>query len=162
MRIFKTDLIKVSISLILAMGALMLFAPNRALAQIGPRNIIIMISDGCGYDHIDAASIYQHGRTGAQVYQQFLIQYGMSTYMSGGRYDPDRAWTQFSYVQSGATDSAASSRDHFRAPSMTLKRVPDMVLMDTSLFSGPMILKLVVIVLSEPAELATGQAALST
>ena len=69
----------------------------------------MMISDGCGYNHVDAASIYQHGKTDAQIYHLFPIQYGLSTYMSGGRYDPDRVWSQFTYVQSGYTDSAASA-----------------------------------------------------
>ena len=72
-----------------------IFAMNGFSADWGPRNIIVMISDGCGYNHVDAASIYQHGTTGAQVYHQFPIQFGMSTYMAGGSYDPARAWSLF-------------------------------------------------------------------
>ncbi len=109
MRRFKNDLIKVAVCIAFAIGALMVFAVDGRSADWGPRNIIVMISDGCGYNHVDATSMYQHGTTGAQVYHQFPIQFGMSTYMSGGRYDPERAWSQFNYVTSSATDSAASA-----------------------------------------------------
>ena len=92
---FRNALIKVAVCIAFAIGALVVFAVDGRSADWGPRNIIVMISDGCGYNHVDAASIYQHGTTGAQVYHQFPIQFGMSTYMSGGRYDPERAWSQF-------------------------------------------------------------------
>ena len=32
----------------------------------GAKNIIVMISDGCGYNQVDAASFYEYGRTGDQ------------------------------------------------------------------------------------------------
>ena len=35
-----------------------------------PKNIILFIIDGCGFNHIDAASLYQHGQTGVQVYEK--------------------------------------------------------------------------------------------
>jgi alkaline phosphatase len=73
------------------------------------KNIIVMISDGCGYNQIDAASLYQYGRTGQQVYEHFPVRLGMSTYMDGGQYDPAAAWKDFDYVKSGATDSAAAA-----------------------------------------------------
>lgn len=60
------------------------------------KHIIIMIADGCCYNHMDAASIYQYGRTGVQVYEHFPVQLAMSTYMYSGSYDPARAWTDFS------------------------------------------------------------------
>lgn len=43
------------------------------------RNVIIFVSDGCGYKHIEAANLYLHGETGMQVYQQFPVAAGMST-----------------------------------------------------------------------------------
>ncbi|MCI0494322.1 alkaline phosphatase [candidate division KSB1 bacterium] len=74
-----------------------------------PKNIIFMISDGCGYHHIDAASIFQHGKIGVQVYEQFPVKYGMSTYsLDGVHYEPDSAWSRFDYVRNKPTDSAAS------------------------------------------------------
>ncbi len=73
------------------------------------KNVIIMISDGCGYYQVDAASLYQYGKTGVQVYERFPFQFGMSTYAVGGSYDSDAAWADFDYVKSGATDSAAAA-----------------------------------------------------
>ncbi len=73
------------------------------------KNIIVMISDGCGYNQIDAASMYQYGRIGVQVYEHFPVSMGMSTYMVEGSYDPAAAWANFYYVNLGATDSAAAA-----------------------------------------------------
>lgn len=79
-------------------------APNRAIVK----NVIVMIGDGAGYNQVHAASLYQYGRTGRQVYEHFPFKYGMSTY-SVGSYDPTLAWSDFDYVKSGATDSAAAA-----------------------------------------------------
>jgi alkaline phosphatase len=79
--------------------------PQKALAK----NIIVLISDGCGYNQVDAASMYQYGTTGVQVYEDFPVQAGMSTYMYGDDYDPIEAWLDFDYVKGGATDSAAAA-----------------------------------------------------
>jgi len=73
------------------------------------KNIILLIADGCGYNHIAAADFYEYGQTGLQVYEDFPIQFAMSTYAVGGGYDPNLAWQDFDYVMSGATDSAASA-----------------------------------------------------
>jgi alkaline phosphatase len=66
-----------------------------------PHNVIILVGDGMGYYHVDAANLYQHGATGQQGYEQFPYQYGMSTYAVDGSYDPQQAWDSFTYVQSG-------------------------------------------------------------
>jgi alkaline phosphatase len=79
--------------------------PRKALAK----NIIMLISDGCGYNQVDAASLYQYGKTGMQVYEKFPVRAGMSTYMDGASYDPLLAWTDWEYVKSNATDSAAAA-----------------------------------------------------
>ena len=74
-----------------------------------PVNVIVMICDGWGYNHVDAASIYQHGQTGVQVYERFPVQFAMSTYPSGGSYGPQEAWSQFDYHLQRPTDSAAAA-----------------------------------------------------
>lgn len=75
-----------------------------------PKNIIFMISDGCGYNHIDVASIFQYGKTGIQIFEQFPVKYGMSTNSTDGDgYDPNLAWNDFDYVRNKPTDSAASA-----------------------------------------------------
>ncbi len=74
-----------------------------------PQNVIVMISDGWGYNHVDAASYYQNGKTETQVYEHFPTQLAMSTYMYNGSYDPAKAWEDFNYVNNGTTDSAAAA-----------------------------------------------------
>jgi alkaline phosphatase len=75
-----------------------------------PRNVILFISDGCGFAHVDAASLYQFGRTGRQAYESFPVRLAMSTYPAGKQgYNPDEAWASFDYVKDGSTDSAASA-----------------------------------------------------
>ena len=74
-----------------------------------PKNIIVMISDGCGYNQVDAASIYQYGKTGVQTYEHFPVELGMATFMDQGSYDPEMAWKNFEYVKNNATDSAAAA-----------------------------------------------------
>lgn len=82
-----------------------------------PKNIIIMISDGWGYNHIDATSYYMYGKTGRQAYAQFSFKAGMSTYECEAAnpdcvlygYDPGLAWSDFEYVKSNATDSASAA-----------------------------------------------------
>ncbi len=74
------------------------------------KNIVVMISDGCGYNHIDAASLFQHGEVGTQVYESFPFKRAITTYSADGDgYDPERAWKQFDYVKQGTTDSAAAA-----------------------------------------------------
>ena len=74
-----------------------------------PKNIILFISDGCGYNHIDATSMYQYGKRGMQIYEKFPVKYAVSTYSAGGEgYDPQQAWQNFKYVLNKPTDSAAS------------------------------------------------------
>ena len=116
----KTSLEK-AICLFLALFFIMSFAASPQLRirrkhRERAKNIIIMISDGCGYNHVDAASYYQHGRKNVQVYELFPVSLGMSTYMYRskippvlGSYDPLLAWSGFWYVTGGCTDSAAAA-----------------------------------------------------
>jgi alkaline phosphatase len=73
------------------------------------RNVIIMIADGCGYNHVNAASIYRYGTDGAQVYEKFPVRLGMSTYQAAQGYDPQMAWKYFDYVNLEYTDSSAAA-----------------------------------------------------
>jgi alkaline phosphatase len=100
---------------IFALAAIFIISCGQASYGRRPRreakNIVVMISDGCGYNHVDAASFYEYGRTGAQVYERFDIGLGMSTYAAGQSYNPGRAWNYFGYVSATAsdTDSAAAA-----------------------------------------------------
>ena len=87
--------------------------PKKPLAK----NIIVMISDGWGYNHLEAASYYEYGKDARQIFNRFPFNYAMSTYMAysegdvcyGQGYDPDIAWNDFDYVKYCATDSAAAA-----------------------------------------------------
>ena len=81
------------------------------------KNVILMISDGCGYNHVEATDYYEAGRKKAQAYEHFPVRLGMSTYeyeLVDGvykllGYDPRRAWSEFGYVKENATDSASAA-----------------------------------------------------
>jgi len=74
-----------------------------------PKNIILFISDGCGYNQILAADYYQYGNQGEQVYEQFPFVSFMSTYPYGSSYDTEKAWKDFEYLKDKYTDSAAAA-----------------------------------------------------
>jgi len=93
-----------------------LAAPDGKSAKPAAKNIIIMISDGWGYNSLTAASYYEYGKDARQVYNRFPFQFAMSTYSWGASgipnscsYDPALAWSDFEYVKSCYTDSAAAA-----------------------------------------------------
>ena len=112
-----SKLLGLSCVLVGALGVSLASAPTRARGPSGTKglsagaakNIIVLVCDGCGYNHVDAASLYQYGAVGVQVYEQFPVQLGMSTYPAGGSYDPRLAWEDFDYVRTGYADSAAAA-----------------------------------------------------
>lgn len=91
------------------------WTPTRADAQQEMKNMIMMISDGWGINHVNATN-YWHGEN-RQDYQSFPIRLYMSTYSQNGiegaapnpAYDPAVAWTDFYYMLLRATDSASSA-----------------------------------------------------
>jgi len=88
-----------------------LFA-GAAAAQVEqalPKNIIVMISDGCGYNHIAATGLFCEGKADAAVYHTFDVKLAMSTFPANGSYEPDKAWQDFDYVKANYTDSAAAA-----------------------------------------------------
>ncbi|MDD7962024.1 alkaline phosphatase [Microbacterium thalli] len=98
-------------------------------APATPKNVILLISDGAGYNQFDAASLYESGTsahqvsvdpatggvahapaTPGQVYETWPVQVAQSHYSASGRaeYVTEKAWGDFGWVASGATDSAAA------------------------------------------------------
>lgn len=80
------------------------------------KNIILLVSDGAGFNCFDATSYYQHGELGRQVYDGWPVRLACTTYMLGrdgepGGYDPAAFWSDFdrSLHGSHATDSAAAA-----------------------------------------------------
>lgn len=74
-----------------------------------PKNIIVFIADGCGYNQVAAAELFQFGQINQAVYQQFPVRFAMSTFPADGSYEADKAWKSFDYVRQKPTDSAASA-----------------------------------------------------
>lgn len=109
--------------------------PPPCANHVGPKNVIIFIADGCGYNHVKAADFYQCGKVPCQQYEDlpagaqakteaslsstaltkeeakagFPVRLAMTTYPRGGSYKPSRVWRHFNYVDKGATDSAAAA-----------------------------------------------------
>ena len=103
----KRSLAGLSVFLIIGF-ALLLYPACRRTPR--PLNIILMISDGCGYNCFDLASLYQFGHTGEQVYESFPVRLAVSTYSASSTpYDPQKAWASFDFVLSDPTDSAAAA-----------------------------------------------------
>lgn len=73
------------------------------------RHVILMIADGGGFNHAQAASLFRTGRLDSEVWQQFPVRLACSTFPAGGGYDPAQAWQGFDYAKQGATDSAAAA-----------------------------------------------------
>jgi alkaline phosphatase len=85
------------------------YLPLERKSAAPARNVVIMISDGWGYNHIEATSYFLSGQRTAQAYHDFPVRYAMSTFQAGQGYDAEQAWQDFDYVRGGATDSAAAA-----------------------------------------------------
>jgi len=73
-----------------------------------PKNIILVLGDGMGYNHIEASDLFLSGSSGAQLYHQWQ-QYGISTHPgTGNGYAPDETWGNFEKALSRSTDNFAS------------------------------------------------------
>ncbi|MBI9016056.1 MAG: alkaline phosphatase [Phycisphaerae bacterium] len=74
-----------------------------------PKNVILFISDGCGFNHVQVADYYQYGQEGQQSYEKFPVKLAAQTFPFGGSYDEAKAWSDFGYVKKSPTDSAAAA-----------------------------------------------------
>lgn len=90
------------------LATLLLIATGALAADAAPRNLILMIADGAGFEHFRAASLHATGRPDAQVVWRFPVTLAMSTYPAGGHYDPQQAWSDERWLSDKVTDSAAS------------------------------------------------------
>lgn len=92
---------------LLAMLMMLLSATSFA----APKNVIIMIADGWGYNHIEAVKLWS-GQ--AQPYERYPVRLGMTTYALEGLlkdslgYDPHKMWSDFDYARHNAGESASS------------------------------------------------------
>ena len=104
------DSISIRLILLVFLSTLIFTVTGFAADKEVPKNIIIMIADGCGYNQINATNFYRFGNTGNRGYDNFPVKYAMSTWSAGSKgYDPGAAWQSFSYLLEKPTDSAASA-----------------------------------------------------
>jgi alkaline phosphatase len=100
-----------------ALTALTLILWSSLSWAIMPKNVILMISDGQGYNTVGATDYWT---ATIPVYETFSMHYGVSTFSAGKigsppipaiGYDPSQAWSNFNYVitPNSATDSASAA-----------------------------------------------------
>ena len=78
------------------------------------KNIILMLADGSGFNTFAAASCYEHGEPGKEVFNAFPVKYASYTQSADadGRvrpYDAESFWKDFGYAKTSYTDSAAAA-----------------------------------------------------
>jgi len=109
------------LSLIFGLGFLFLLTSCTQDVQEskGPKNVIIMISDGMGYNHVDVTSIYHTGEKGRLVFEgEEWLKVAQATYPAimrtspdtvyAGGYNPREAWENADYLKKDKTDSGAA------------------------------------------------------
>lgn len=90
--------------------------------QRPPKNVIIMIGDGMGFNHVEASGYYLYGEKGKQVFENFPVKFAASTYPAkigeypsklkwAHGYDPAEYWKSFNYSKDNATESAAAATE---------------------------------------------------
>ncbi len=104
-------------------------APVAVAGQLkAPKNVIVMIGDGMGFNQLDAAGLYRYGTSAAQVAVDAStgaivrasgtqvpelaaadVKLAVRTTQFGASYDPAAAWSSFGYVLKNPTDSAAAA-----------------------------------------------------
>lgn len=86
------------------------------------KNIIIMIADGCGYNHISATNYFTNGELNSQIYEKFPVSFPVSTSPAqSGRfksqnglswdngYNSSRTYSDSIYRTIGYTSSGAAA-----------------------------------------------------
>lgn len=108
--------------IIISGSSLSVLAANKPYVKItgngkDVKNVILLISDGWGYNQILATNYYTEGVGKAQVYENFPTKLAMSTYSTGGIgsaddltsvYNPLTIWNSFDLMKRNPTDSAAA------------------------------------------------------
>lgn len=104
--------------------------PDTAPAVVAPapKNVIVMIGDGMGFNQLDAGTLYRDGTSSGQVDVSATgglisriagalpaelaasdVRLAVRTTQYGGSYDPSAAWSSFGYALDNPTDSAAAA-----------------------------------------------------
>ncbi|MBN1123864.1 MAG: alkaline phosphatase [Sedimentisphaerales bacterium] len=74
------------------------------------KNVILLIADGAGFNAFHCSSYYEYGELGKQPYDVFPVRLGCTTHPYGSPiYDCKKTWSNFKYIRSHSTDSAAAA-----------------------------------------------------
>lgn len=114
-------------SLLLVTGT---YAPVHAESATTPKNVIVLIGDGMGYNYLDLYNAYNTGKVHYQVetggdhkaisatllnsayngsgFQSWNRLSMQTNWAEGPAYDPNAAWANFDWVKNSPTDSAAA------------------------------------------------------
>ncbi|MBI3117273.1 MAG: alkaline phosphatase, partial [Candidatus Hydrogenedentes bacterium] len=85
-------------------------AAGLAAAPSGPKNVILMIGDGMGYNQVQAGSLYTYGAYDGQPYWRYYVDpISTQSLDNPNAYEPDKAWASFGYFDKLPTDSAAAA-----------------------------------------------------
>lgn len=86
---------------------------NVATSPAGPYNVILLVSDGAGFQTFNAASYYEYGQLGQQPYDAWPAQFGVITTAIGDAQQPMVYHAEYAHdpmvVLATATDSAAAA-----------------------------------------------------
>jgi alkaline phosphatase len=97
---------KTSLSLCTIAGVLC--AGSASFAQTGEaKNVILLISDGIGFNGWEASSFFNYA-DGLPYDTDDFTFYGQTNHNAFSSFDPASYWSDFSYQDRGATDSAAA------------------------------------------------------
>ena len=102
--LFKSNLVKLSLILLVLLQSCSTLNDTQLTTKIKtPKNVILFISDGCGFNNVDAASYYQFGKTGEQIYEA-LRRYDIT--------DNPYQVTEGSIVVQATEESAAKAKNN--------------------------------------------------
>ena len=91
---------------VLVVSLVLLLVLTASVSTFGAKRVIVMIGDGMGFKHIEATRNY----VGSTLTMESLpVKLGSTTFEWGGSYNSSLAWSSFTYVKSGATDSASAA-----------------------------------------------------
>jgi alkaline phosphatase len=102
------------IGLVAVLAASLVFIGRILRSRPGParpkaKYVIVMIGDGMGAKHMEAAERYFHARAPYVAWPRAW----MATAPAGGSYDPVRAWSDFGYLTQDPADSASAATAMF-------------------------------------------------
>lgn len=85
------------------------FLPRAGQPRPQAKFVIVMIGDGMGAKHVEAAEQYRQAPAPYAAWPRTW----QATYPADGSYDSVRAWSDFTYLTQGPTDSAAAATAMF-------------------------------------------------